>query len=416
MNTNNLLEYYVIHLTNNNDRYTNIKNMEQILNYKINIFDGIDSAKFNENYTFEKTITEYDKHLELNFIPKYKGIIGCYLSHYLLYKQLINSSYLYTVIFEDDFNLCKTNTHEIICNLLNENTIDFDYLFIGYNGNKGNKISNNLCKIKNSHIWGFHGYIINNKKILKILNLLTFLKYEIDIQIFKAIKNNNCIGYLFTDNIIRQQSYTSLIRPNKQIPNEQIPNEQIPNEQIPNEQIPNEQIPNKQILNKQILNKQIPNKQILNKQIPNEQIPNEQIPNEQIPNKQILNKQILNKQIPNKQILNKQIPNEQIPNEQIPNEQIPNKQILNKQILNKQIPNKQILNKQIPNEQIPNEQIPNKQILNKQILNKQILNKQIPNKQIPNKQIPNKQIPNKQIPNKQIPNNNLLLLLHKKLY
>ena len=73
-------------------------------------------------------------------------------------------------------------------------------------------------------IWGFQGYIINNKNINKILPFLYNINFEIDLQIYKTIKENKLVGLFINPNYINQNFFLfSTIRPTKTITKE-IPN------------------------------------------------------------------------------------------------------------------------------------------------------------------------------------------------
>jgi GR25 family glycosyltransferase involved in LPS biosynthesis len=207
----NRFNYYVIHCKDNNIRFNNIKNMEKKLSKEINIFFGIKGTLVNST-----NLNIYDPNIIIEKQFTYPGQLGCYLSHYLLIKSLINSNYDYTVIFEDDFNILIDNLdYEINC-LLDTIDIDFDFLFLGTQSNYyGNYYKDNLYFINKTHkIWGFHGYIINNKNINKILQFLKKIKLEIDIQIFNQIKKNNLIGLFVNTNYVSQNTkLVSTIRP-----------------------------------------------------------------------------------------------------------------------------------------------------------------------------------------------------------
>jgi len=112
-----LVEYYVIHLKKASERLTNIKNMEFRLKKEINIFNAIDGKCFNSK-DLHNIILTYDEKLKIDYTPNYTAEIGCYLSHYLLYKSLVNSQYNFTVIFEDDFIIIDDNLHDKIIDLI----------------------------------------------------------------------------------------------------------------------------------------------------------------------------------------------------------------------------------------------------------------------------------------------------------
>jgi len=201
--------YYVIHCKDNNIRFNNIKNMEKKLAKEINIYFGI---KGNEI----KNLNIYDSEIKIQKQFNLIGQLGCFFSHYLLIKSLIYSEYDYTVIFEDDFNILIDNLDIQINNILNNIDIDFDFLFLGTQSKQFGEIyKDNLYYINQTEkTWGFQGYIINNKNINKILTFLKTINYEVDIQIFKHIKNNDLIGLFVNPIFITQNTNCiSIIRP-----------------------------------------------------------------------------------------------------------------------------------------------------------------------------------------------------------
>jgi GR25 family glycosyltransferase involved in LPS biosynthesis len=185
--------YYVIHLCKDTNRINNVNNLSKKIGSDINVFKGIDASTFN-NKDYESIIHKYSNDLKINMNPRFPGVIGCYLSHYLLYKQLESSDLDYAVILEDDSKILIDNINEKIDSYLDTNKT-FDFLFLGYNPTHGIHYTKELHYINNKlKIWGFHGYIINIKSIPKILENNKIIKYEIDIQIFEQIKKN-----MFTD-------------------------------------------------------------------------------------------------------------------------------------------------------------------------------------------------------------------------
>jgi len=102
------INYYVIHINDYKKkqgqlRIQNIKDNENKLKRKINLFNGIDGKKIDIN-----NLENYHPHLKNNYITEYRGEIGCYLSHFHLINDLDENND-YTVIFEDDFFINKTN-------------------------------------------------------------------------------------------------------------------------------------------------------------------------------------------------------------------------------------------------------------------------------------------------------------------
>lgn len=200
------MDYYVITMTSNKERINNVNLLQEKLKKEIVIFDAIDGNKVN--------IKDYE--VKINYPFKFKGQIGCYLSHYFLYKHLcVNSTSDYTVIFEDDAEILVDNLNENIQKLVNT---DFDIIFLGYNLYKNNTEpftlqENGLFTLNTvKKIWGTHGYIINNKSLDKFLNLLKVAENEIDLQLYKLIKKGLIKGYFCNPVLITHRNFSSLVQ------------------------------------------------------------------------------------------------------------------------------------------------------------------------------------------------------------
>lgn len=218
-NNDYFIDYHVIHILGNIDRLKNIEIMEKKLGRKINLFQAIKGSDID----IEK-IKKYDNNLKYNFIYSYKNEVGCYLSHLLLIKSLINTKYKYSIIFEDDFKITKDNYHWDIVEILNnvnkpcteenDKRCDFDILFLGnLNNNHGDKHHHNIYKINDKqYLWGTHAYIINNSSIDKIYNNLLILDLAIDNKFKNLIDNKNLNGLVIYPIVIDVINDISTIR------------------------------------------------------------------------------------------------------------------------------------------------------------------------------------------------------------
>lgn len=202
------MDYYVITMTSNKERINNVNLLQEKLKKEIIIFGAIDGNKVN--------IKDFE--VKINYPFKFKGQIGCYLSHYYLYKEVLkNTSSNYTVIFEDDAEIIVEDLDTEIQKYVNT---DFDMIFLGYNLYKNNtepftKQANGLFTLNTvNKIWGTHGYIINNKSIPKILNLLKIAENEIDLQLYKLIKKGLIKGYFCNPVLVKHRNFSSLVQYN----------------------------------------------------------------------------------------------------------------------------------------------------------------------------------------------------------
>jgi GR25 family glycosyltransferase involved in LPS biosynthesis len=222
------IQYYLIHCPQHTEREKNIIKIQNDLNQKIQIINGIytknvflnnqlDYIKsFNENISFEDDFRFY-----------LSGQIGCYLSHFSVIEKIMNEKnnnelkYDYSVIFEDDVTYIKPSNpiEEIkkIINDINSINFDFDLIYLGnYNYNKGINIINNIYYLdKNKKCWGAHALLINNKNIEKIYNSILKIKDEIDNHyLISGIKKEiNCA--VIYPSIFFQANYKSNIKNNK---------------------------------------------------------------------------------------------------------------------------------------------------------------------------------------------------------
>jgi GR25 family glycosyltransferase involved in LPS biosynthesis len=198
-----LVDYYVIHISTNKKRSDNINLMSNKINNKINIFEAIKGSEINN-------VLDFDANINFNFKYNHINEVGCYLSHLLLIKSLINSNYKYTIIFEDDFNIKNDSFNNEVNNILNS-VDDFDILYLGnLNDNHGNNYKDNIYYInKKDYLWGTHAYIINNKNAHKIYNNLLNLDLAIDNKYKYLIEHNFLNGYVIYPiivNIINDES------------------------------------------------------------------------------------------------------------------------------------------------------------------------------------------------------------------
>lgn len=197
----NNINFYVIHMEKNTNRMDNIKENENKLNNHIQIFNAIVGNNVDLN-----NLSIYEKNLINNFDYRYKGEIGCYLSHLMLIKSLLNINTGYTVIFEDDFKIIDNNLHLKINNIISSIDIDFDILYLGnVNNNYSNLYKNNIYYINSQKpLWGTHAYLINNKNIKKVYNSLLNMDKAIDNKIKENFNNKILNGLVIYPILVNQ--------------------------------------------------------------------------------------------------------------------------------------------------------------------------------------------------------------------
>lgn len=196
------VNYYVIHMKDNINKKENILKNQTKLGHEIKIFDAIVGKNVDMN-----NLQIFDNNLVNNFNYTYIGEVGCYLSHFMLVKSLIDKPNGYTVIFEDDLKIISDNLQDDIQKalmLLNDN---FDVLYLGNeNNNHGKHYNDNIYYIdKDTNLWGLHAYIINNKNAKKIYNKLLNMNLEIDNKYKMLFDNHELNGFVLYPNLVTQQ-------------------------------------------------------------------------------------------------------------------------------------------------------------------------------------------------------------------
>ena len=217
-----IFDMYVITL-GKKERMINIKNQETKIKNKINIFNGVNGLKLNINKLIKNDILDKNHELSKN-INHAKREIGCYLSHLNIYKKIKKDNKKgYTIIFEDDFIVNSSNFKDDVkkaISTLNNNNIDFDFLYLGSNKiNYGENIIDKLYYVNpKQNLYGTHAYVINNKNIDKIIDNIKIIKNPIDVIIQDLSKNNifnTVIMYPYI--VIQNKSFKSMVDNNEDV-------------------------------------------------------------------------------------------------------------------------------------------------------------------------------------------------------
>lgn len=208
-NTNYNIDYYVIHIRSNKDRYANILANQEKLSQNIIIFDAVIGKEIDLN-----NLQIFDPQFQNNFNYSHVNEIGCYLSHFTLIKQIMHNPG-YTVVFEDDFLINSNDLDSQIRHIISI-VDDFDIICLGnLNNNHGTLYKENIYSIDYyNYLWGTHGYLINNKNAYKIYDKLLTMTLAIDNQYKKLFDNKILNGLVVYPNLVEQQTtaFKSTIR------------------------------------------------------------------------------------------------------------------------------------------------------------------------------------------------------------
>jgi len=193
---------YIINLERRPDRKISILKRIKKFNLELNekIYKAVDGYDINENYLHNNNI----KLLNIWKEP-YKGTImslgeiGCALSHYFIWKDIVDKSHKGALIIEDDANFSnnfKTVLDEII---LPDN---YDILYLGRQLFKKHKYEINISNYIYKPIFSFWaiGYYITYNGAKKLLNS-GYLQNLIPVDEFLPIMYNEPNSRFKNDNI-----------------------------------------------------------------------------------------------------------------------------------------------------------------------------------------------------------------------
>jgi len=187
----------------------NIEKQQRMIDENIQLFDAVKGDQLNLCELLKSD--KYKQNILLNDSETIKKReIGCFLSHYQVYKKIqqLNKPG-YSIIFEDDFSIKSNNLiHEIdlIINKIDGLQMDFDILFLGnLQDNHGKNIIDNLYFIdKDVPLWGTHAYLINNKNIDKIVRKTYFIARPIDQELGFLSKTGEINTIMVYPNLVVQ--------------------------------------------------------------------------------------------------------------------------------------------------------------------------------------------------------------------
>jgi len=193
-------------------------------NITIQFVDGVVGKELNLESLVEQNIIRdfiiHDNSAKVfngNILNR-KNELGCYLSHLKIYdiiddRMEINNrtKYGYSVVFEDDF-VINDNFLQIVDESITKlKEIDFDLLFLGIIGGKGDQITDNIYKALPDS-FTTHAYLINNKNIKKIKESLKSIDAIIDVNIFQKAGTGELIVFRLDTTIVDQGNYGTDIR------------------------------------------------------------------------------------------------------------------------------------------------------------------------------------------------------------
>jgi GR25 family glycosyltransferase involved in LPS biosynthesis len=207
-----IIPKYVINLDKSKDRYSSILKQTKYLNIKNWYrFSGIDGSMYK--------LTDNEKSMFRNADFDYKisrGIAGCALSHFYVWKLMTTNNIKECIVLEDDIIFSNDFNKEI--NILLEDKSDFDviYLYNTMNNDPRDQLRNEIIhynKLK-WHGCGAVGYYINIKAAKYLVDIIKSNGFRrgIDWEMYEHL-NKIKIGMLKYP-ILKHSGVKSVIKEN----------------------------------------------------------------------------------------------------------------------------------------------------------------------------------------------------------
>ncbi len=193
--------------SNNRIKCVNLLRREDRKKEMIEIFNksNLDSYDFFEAVDGQKLVIN-DDILNLfkdNDFGSKKGVVGCALSHYEIWKNLIiDTKYENYLVFEDDVELCDNFLFKFnhVLKLLNDKP-DWDIVYLGYSTRNDKKYVNKELTIREydlaNNIGGTFCYLVSKSGANKFLTFIKQhgIKHGIDYLMFHYYKEMNLKQY-----------------------------------------------------------------------------------------------------------------------------------------------------------------------------------------------------------------------------
>ncbi|KAK4474604.1 hypothetical protein MN116_001742, partial [Schistosoma mekongi] len=171
----NFNEIYCINLLRRPDRRQKMEYMFQQLGINVKYYDAIDGK--------DLTVKQLNE-LEIQQLPGYAdpyhnrslklGEIGCFLSHYNIWNEMITNGYNRIMILEDDLRFAPAfirNLNKIIKEA-DENVLNWDLLYIGRKrmSKTEKRVPNTTSLTYPDYTYWTLGYILNRNGAIKLIN------------------------------------------------------------------------------------------------------------------------------------------------------------------------------------------------------------------------------------------------------
>ena len=195
---------YLINLERRTDRLKKLNTHEfSTIMTGVAVYKAIDGRTFNfesikslfDTSNYSKSIKNpYNNH---QYSP---GVLGCALSHYLLWQKALEAQEDYTLILEDDITLCSKFIHKFNAVMDDLQNLEWDVVFLGFTDYKNvndKKITDRLIKFspdKRLNGGGTFGYVITKMGAKKLLEIAEKEKIQqaVDWFMIEQFDKLNC--------------------------------------------------------------------------------------------------------------------------------------------------------------------------------------------------------------------------------
>lgn len=215
------------------------ENIESIRKYVRDMYDkevnvcGIDGGKLTQddlaNLVFENvieptdksdiTLTDAGKLVHMTIFPNRdpymnSGEIGCFLSHYNIWKKMIDNEQQYAVVMEDDAKINTKLFDDHLKKIMKNAPENFDIISIYKHENQLTRSFipyNKMFDLIESKVWGTTAYIINLDGVKNLLKNIVPIRYPVDFAIHNYVEGKKS-GYLYKERIIQPYDDISVIK------------------------------------------------------------------------------------------------------------------------------------------------------------------------------------------------------------
>ena len=215
-NTKPNIDCHVIHMVKSSDRIPNIMEQFKKINYPAHLFNATDGKDLDLQSLIKSGFIDQTYYNRI----KNPSVYGCYMSHYKLIEMLLNKYQThqlnteYSIIFEDDFNIVSKNFTEDVNNIIKQlenKKYDFDIILLGSEGDhNGEEIIPNVFTYgPTGHAFCLHGYLVNNKNLNKIYNVISYVDEAIDWKVMLSAQKGLLNLLLVKPDLVKQYSYSN---------------------------------------------------------------------------------------------------------------------------------------------------------------------------------------------------------------